>query len=208
MLDEKTGVPMLGFRSRAEGHGLDAAVAAWIRSFAQRGATFGTRAVWVTDFDLETGFVRSEQGWQVRFQERGGPLTTLMTGEREHVQRYFVWRLASTAQAAAGRTHTEYPVAPERVAATGGPLHVRDGPGHSGEVWAEGRRVAVLESRSEAVEFTHYGWLPVELLIAQITSPAEDMVFPAGARYRTDEEQTAEAERIRRGALALLAASG
>ena len=199
---------MLGFRSGAAGHGLDAPVAAWIRSFAKRGATFGTRAAWVTDYDLQTGFVRSGQVWQVRFQERGGPVSTLMTGEREHVQRYFVWRLASTAQAAAGRTHTEYPTAPERVPAPGSPLHVRDGAGHSGEVWAEGRRVAVLESRSEAIEFTHYGWLPVEVLIAQITGPAEDMVFPAGARYRTDEEQAAEAERIRTGVLALLAASG
>lgn len=186
--------------------GLDAAVAAWLRGFSDCHVVFGRRGVQVTDFDLQHDFVQRGAVWEVRFRERGGPASTLVAGERDHVQRYFVWRLAASAQSSIGRGFQQYPVAPERVAAVGGPLTVRSGSDGLEDVWADGRRVAQFATRSDAVEFTHFGHLPVELLIDQIMGPAEDMIFLAGARYRTDEQQREDAARIQRGAAALMRA--
>lgn len=175
-------------------------VRAWIESFAGELMQID-EALWTPPDDLRYG-VRPAEGsgeWEVVSLERGVAARQRMRAPAEYAERYLVWVLAGVAQWVLQRRSDDYPDAPWRMPVPDGSLSIED-VGDEVRVTADGEVVARFEGgysgRSDAVRFTYYGLLPPALLIEQTMGPADAMVFAAGTRYRSSEEEAVLAHRV------------
>lgn len=109
----------------------------------------------------------------VHVTERGGPEEEVLRGRREYVERWLVWTAGSRQHA--NRAIWEGPSAPGWTVAPGGPLSLRR---TDREIEVVARNEVIMSFRHDRpVEFTHYGYLPVELLVSEIEKPPGESVF-------------------------------
>lgn len=141
--------------------------------------------------------------------ERGGPADEQIRGLPEYVERWFVW---STSSKAPGRRGFDQELrAPWWTTAPGGRLSVRSNGAHRSEVVDGDAVVATFYWGGDATEFTHYGYLPVDLLTQQVDLPPEESVFHLSPMRRSYDNRWRRKnrdapERIRTWAVRQLAA--
>jgi hypothetical protein len=190
---------------------LSPATVEWMHS-ALADRTFSTDGGWIPAGDIAWRITADRDDQSVVYlKDRGSPEERFVWGCREYVERWFVWTAASQGparQAVWGR-----PQAPSWAIAPGGPLTARRTNDGLVEVVADDAVVLTCHYGDAAVEFTHYGYLPVDLLIQQIEAPPEESVFhlePVRRRglhwQRSVQRKNRDApERIRRWAVEQLA---
>lgn len=186
---------------------LSPATVAWMRS-ALHAQNVDSDGGGIADGDLFWTVEPGADGLVIgAFTERGGPADELIRGLPEYVERWFVW---TTSYMAPGRLPVDQGLqAPGWTTAPGGPLTLRRAVNGETEVLDGEAVVATFYLGGSAAAFTHYGYLPVELLIEQIDLPPDESVFhllPRRVHDRRWIRKNRDApERIRRWALEQLA---
>lgn len=186
------------------------AVLEWLRSLA--GEPMSSNGIlWIPTYDVRWGLRRAaEPGWwEVVKQERALPIRAEMRGQPECAERFLVWCESPEATFDPHGHNLLTPYAPTTVVAPGGPLTVAAAPDGGARVIADGEPVAVFPDRAGRllgpIEFTHYGYLPAELIHELNERPLDARPFVGRPPYDSPEGQQRLAADIREQVLALLA---